>query len=66
MSVEQYSALLSIIPEINAELANKGVSIGRENKGSAGGGEQPALVAAKRVKSKPKANIEATSDEDEE
>ena len=66
LSIEQYQALLQAIPEINAVLLEKGYTVGNGDVNMA-----PAPPAAKKpssgVKDKSrKANIEATSDEEEE
>jgi hypothetical protein len=64
LNVEQYQAFLKAIPEINASLKELGVDV------TGGGGEidedeevKPRKKAA--VKKESKANIDATSDEEE-
>ena len=67
MTVEQYSALIAVMPEIESLLGQKGESVPRPNfdgapqKGAARADDQDedADVEEKR------ANIEATSDEEE-
>ncbi|KAH7326100.1 transcriptional Coactivator p15-domain-containing protein [Stachybotrys elegans] len=64
LSVEQYAALLKCVPSINAALRDKGHSVDEPE----GLDEVPATKKAskKELKSKAsRANIEATSDEDE-
>ncbi|KAM4065508.1 transcriptional coactivator p15 (PC4) domain-containing protein [Hirsutella rhossiliensis] len=63
LSVEQYSALLRAAPAISATLRDMGQTVGDvEDTGAAA----PAKNRVKKEKTKPaKANIEATSDEDE-
>lgn len=66
LSVPQYEALLKAIPTLNAQLKGKGFDVGASaqavDEESAG-----ELKPRKRIKSKKaeKANIEATSDEEE-
>ncbi|KAG7288525.1 hypothetical protein NEMBOFW57_004878 [Staphylotrichum longicolle] len=64
LSLDQYKALLKIIPELNAELRAQGHEVGD----ASADGTSSALVKAERpAKSKPKkSNIDATSDEEEE
>lgn len=69
MTIEQYQLLLKAIPEINADLKAQGIDVSGEDKADVDDDpmeedEEPR----KRVKAKKdtKANIEATSDEEEE
>lgn len=73
LSVEQYAALLKAVPAINAALQELGQDVGAA--GEPGATAKPAKDKSKASKDKsksskdrsksPKANIEATSDEDE-
>lgn len=69
MTIEQYQLLLKAIPEINAELKAQGIDVSDENKED---DDEKAMeedeMPKKRVRAKKdsKANIEATSDEEEE
>jgi hypothetical protein len=64
MSIEQYSALINILPQIEDALKQKGEKIPRPNYD----GQQPAGSdqddGDDEIQDR-KANIEATSDEDE-
>jgi hypothetical protein len=62
--LDQYKALLKVIPELNAELRAQGHEVGDASAAGTSG----ALVKAERpAKSRPaKSNIDATSDEEEE
>lgn len=76
LSVEQYQALTGLIPAINAELRNKGVVLdGHDKAGEDDEHEEakeektpvkPSKSASKTKTQAKKANIEATSDEDED
>lgn len=69
LSVEQYKALLRVVPFINAALIKEGETIeGLGAEPMALDSDEVAVASEpKRVKPKPaKSNIEATSDEDEE
>ncbi|PHH90778.1 hypothetical protein CDD83_2669 [Cordyceps sp. RAO-2017] len=64
LSVEQYGALLRAVPAINASLRAMGQSV--DDVQVTGDDAAAAAAKPKQAKSKPsKANIEATSDEDE-
>lgn len=67
--MEQYNALLRVIPSINAALTKEGETVEwLEAEPMAMDSDEEAVASEpKRVKPKPaKSNIEATSDEDEE
>ena len=67
--MEQYNALLRVIPSINTALVKEGETVEelRTEPMTMDGDEEAAASETKRVKPKPaKSNIEATSDEDEE
>jgi len=67
--VEQYNALLRVIPSINAALTKEGETVEGLGVELMAMDRDDEVVAPepKRVKTKPaKSNIEATSDEDEE
>lgn len=71
LSVEQYQALTGLIPAINAELRKKGVVLdGDKADEDEDESEEVSAKSSKSVhktkKQSKKANIEATSDEDEE
>lgn len=60
--MEQYAALLRAAPAISATLRDMGETVGDVDDA----GTAPAKTSAKKESAKPaKANIEATSDEDE-
>ncbi|KAI9899994.1 hypothetical protein N3K66_004256 [Trichothecium roseum] len=64
LSVEQYTALLKVVPAINAALKEKGFVI--EDLDDAVE-EEPVVAKSKKNTAKPKkSNIDATSDEDSE
>lgn len=68
LSIEQYQALLGLVPSINEQLRNNGVALDDDEVGN-GGLDEPVKASKKAQKSKAefkKANIEATSDEDED
>lgn len=60
LSVDQYAALLKAVPAINAALRDLGHTVEDDVQGAA----DQVRVAKDKAKP-PKANIEATSDEDE-
>ncbi|KAK4122482.1 PC4-domain-containing protein [Parathielavia appendiculata] len=64
LSLDQYKALLRIIPQLNDELRSQGHDVG----GLPATGTSDVLVKAERPKAKrsKKANIDVTSDEEEE
>jgi hypothetical protein len=69
MTVEQYSALLEILPQIEKQLAEKGVTVPRPDfdgtaPTKAGDGDEGNDEDENGTHQK--ANIEATSDEDED
>ncbi|KAH8685922.1 transcriptional Coactivator p15-domain-containing protein [Tricladium varicosporioides] len=66
LTVEQYTSLLAAIPEINANLKSAGEAIG-ETTAMDEDQSEAETKPVKRVKAKKetKANIEATSDEEE-
>ncbi|KEF62795.1 MFS transporter, SHS family, lactate transporter [Exophiala aquamarina CBS 119918] len=66
MTVEQYSALINIMPQIESALKQKGETIPRPNYGqqAAGGDQDDQGDDDDQIEDK-KANIEATSDEEE-
>ncbi|KAF3761183.1 PC4-domain-containing protein [Cryphonectria parasitica EP155] len=70
MSIDQYRSLANLVPSINAELRKNGVAIDNDavDDGQPSGGKaMEAGKISKKVKSEAKrANIEATSDEDDE
>lgn len=74
LSVEQYQSLAGLIPSINKELRKQGVDIDGSDDGDKDDKEdteEGPVKPSKSSKSKSKgeskkANIEATSDEDEE
>lgn len=65
LSLEQYKALLRVLPELNASLQAEGHSVGSVPPAAAG--EEVAGPSGKSAKEKKstKSNIDATSDEDE-
>lgn len=68
LSVEQYQALLGLVPSINDQLRKNGVVLD-DDAVEHGGLDEVVKASKKSKKSKAetkKANIEATSDEDEE
>lgn len=65
MSVEQYAALLKAVPGINAALKKQGHNVDDADMDDAP--EIPAKVTkVKKQRKSSKANIEATSDEEED
>lgn len=69
LSVEQFNTLLRIMPSIAAAAAKEGAIIEGFEPAATDNGEEESEPVTRRVKPKPKpekANIEATSDEDEE
>ncbi|OAA47213.1 Transcriptional coactivator p15 [Beauveria brongniartii RCEF 3172] len=63
LSVEQYTALIKVMPSINEQLRKMGQLV----DATAGAGEDAKAIAKKSKKERSdKANIEATSDEDED
>lgn len=68
LSIDQYKALADLVPAINDELRKKGVSIDKQDVDADDSDEKLAKSTAKPKKDNhaaKKANIEATSDEDE-
>jgi len=68
LTVDQYKALLKAIPEINASLKQQGIDVGRSAADDDDEEEaELETVPKKRVRTKTeKANIDATSDEEED
>ncbi|KAF2147576.1 uncharacterized protein K452DRAFT_314694 [Aplosporella prunicola CBS 121167] len=69
LSVEQYSTLLTLLPDIEAVLGQKGESVPRPSyEGEVGGAvkQQPAEDEEGEAEEEGKKNFEATSDEGEE
>ncbi|EKD13785.1 uncharacterized protein L3040_005597 [Drepanopeziza brunnea f. sp. 'multigermtubi'] len=66
LNIEQYKALLKSIPELNAHLKTMGVDVSDSEIPENGPEENSKLQKRVRAKKQEKANIEATSDEDEE
>jgi len=66
MTLEQYSAFINVIPQIETALKKKGEKIPRPNYGPqpGPGNQDDQDVDDNQIEDK-KANIEATSDEDE-
>lgn len=64
LSVEQYNALVKAIPAINAALRAQGEKV-EEPEDEAESALVPVSKPKKERKRSPKANIEATSDEEE-
>ena len=62
MTIDQYKTLLKSIPEINAALKNEGIDVGEAELP-----DEEVEAPTRKVKAKKeKANIEETSDEDDE
>ncbi|KAI5860185.1 PC4-domain-containing protein [Durotheca rogersii] len=67
LTIEQYHKLLEAIPSINAELRDKGHDVpGAPDAPAASTSDAPAKATADKEKKAKKANIETTSDEDED
>lgn len=67
LTIEQYQALLKAIPEINADLQAMGIDVSGNDKEDDEAMEEDSLPKKRvRAKKDTKANIEATSDEDED
>jgi hypothetical protein len=66
MPVDQFSALISILPEIEEALKQNGEALPRPVYSGMGGPSGDGLEQEPGNQSPPKQNIEATSDEDEE
>lgn len=65
--MDQFNALLRAIPSISAALLEEGETVEGIGGELMDTGAEPMVSAPEKVKRKPaKANIEATSDEDEE
>ncbi|KAL2023159.1 hypothetical protein VTK56DRAFT_3765 [Thermocarpiscus australiensis] len=65
LSLDQYKALLAVIPELNEELRSQGHAI--DNPPSSGTGDVPTKAEKPGKSKKPKkSNIEETSEEEEE
>ncbi len=65
MTVEQYSALVTIMPQIESLLAQKGETVPRPHFDGAPQGVDEENGDEQEEAEPGKANIEATSDEDE-
>ncbi len=63
MTIPQYQSLLKAIPEINAALAKKGISLDGDETAPVSGAIKTAKAAKSRARKR--ANIDATSDEGE-
>ena len=64
LSIEQYKALLAVVPAINETLRKTGRFVDGDDADETA---VASTMKSKKEKSKPsKANIEATSDEDED
>ena len=63
LTVDQYKALLVAVPHINASLQEKGIDISGEAPDDKGEKETKPKISKPK---KEKANIEATSDEEED
>ena len=63
LSIEQYNALLKAVPGINAALGKLGHQVGDLDENAA---KPPATTPKERKPKPPKANIDATSDEESE
>ncbi|KAK4153226.1 transcriptional Coactivator p15-domain-containing protein [Chaetomidium leptoderma] len=66
LSLDQYRALLKIIPELNQELRSQGHDVGDAPAVEMSGALVKTERPAKSKKKPTKANIDATSDEEEE
>jgi hypothetical protein len=69
LTVDQYKALLEAIPEVNAHLGTLGVEVNASaviDGGSEEEAEPQKRIKPKKTKKEEKANIEATSDEEDE
>ncbi|KAI1840628.1 hypothetical protein JX265_004517 [Neoarthrinium moseri] len=67
LPLEQYNALLKAIPAINAHLASQGLEVADiPSSGPSASSSSAVEKAAPREKKAKRANIEATSDEDED
>ncbi|KAF5651343.1 transcriptional Coactivator p15 family [Fusarium sp. NRRL 52700] len=65
LSIEQYSAFLKAVPQINAALRAKGLAVEGDDVDEPGTALIPAAKAKKERKKSPKANIETTSEEED-
>ncbi|KAJ4416249.1 hypothetical protein N0V82_006853 [Gnomoniopsis sp. IMI 355080] len=69
LSIEQYQSLLSLVPSINEQLRKNGVALANDAAVQDDGLDEVVEASKKAKNSKAeskKANIEATSDEDED
>jgi hypothetical protein len=66
LTVDQYSALLRAIPEINASLKRAGIDVSGPAEEENDGESETETKPPKKIKAKKdKSNIEATSDEED-
>lgn len=65
LSVEQYKAVADLVPSINDELRKSGVNIDGEEVDADEADEKTAKSTRSSKSVSKKANIEATSDEDD-
>ncbi|PBP25084.1 ssDNA-binding transcriptional regulator [Diplocarpon rosae] len=66
LSIDQYKALLKSIPELNAYIKTMGIDVSDSAVSEEESEEQAKPKKRTKAKKQEKANIEATSDEDEE
>ncbi|KAF4988961.1 hypothetical protein FGRMN_9434 [Fusarium graminum] len=66
LSLEQYNTLLKVIPHINATLRAKGLIVEGDEEEKPETALAPIPKTKKERKKSPKANIDATSEEEEE
>ena len=66
MTIDQYKTFLQTIPQLNAHLKTLGIDV--SHSAALEDDDEEDIKSIKRIKAKKqeKANIEATSDEDEE
>ena len=65
MTVEQYAALVAVMPQIETLLSKKGEDVPRPNYASEPVGQADCDSEDEEDEEEKKANIEATSDEEE-
>lgn len=65
MSVEQFTALINLLPDIERALGEKGVSVPRPDYSGVSGQSDGGDGNQDKAGSPSKQNIEATSEEDE-
>lgn len=66
LTVEQYTALISLLPQIESSLNDKGQEVPRPEFGASKDGLSKTRDIVDEDHNSRKTNIEATSDEDEE